>query len=136
MGDVCLDMLVEIRVTGVAFWCKGFPLVGERSFGDVINEGMATLVCMWWYKVSDDGWEGRSVMMRRDVGGRESRCVVGGNMVRRKGGYVLCCGEGIGGRVVFTFLFSRLVYVSFGALRHFLIFALLGGIYFYFPSKP
>ena len=30
----------------------------ERGFDDAINEGMATSVCLWWYRVSDNGGEG------------------------------------------------------------------------------
>ena len=49
------------------------------------------------------------VMMRRDMIGGDGGCMVG-----RKGSCVMGRGEGLGSRVIFTFLFSRMTHKSFG----------------------
>ena len=134
MGDIYLDMLVGVCVSSIVFQCKGFPLVGERGLCDANNEGMAAFVRMCWYGVSDNGWEGVGVMMRRDMGDGEGGCMVSGKggcvvngcMVGGKGG----CGEGVRGKVVLAFFLSWLTFRDLGVL---LLFALLVGICFY-PS--
>ena len=95
MGDIYLDMFIGVCVPGVAFQCKGFPLVGKRGLCDVVNERVAVFVHICWYEVSDNGWEGCGVMMWRDMGSGEGGCMVGG-----KGGCVVGRGEGVRGRVV------------------------------------
>jgi len=55
VGDIYLDVFVEVSVPNVAFQCKGFPLAGERDFYDAVNERVIEFVQMCWYGVSDNG---------------------------------------------------------------------------------
>jgi len=82
--------------------------------------------------MSDNGWDCGGMTVQRDMcmASWEGRC-----MVDREGTSMVGRAEGMGSRVVLTFLFSWLAHKSFELHLDLFLFALLGGIHLYFPSE-
>jgi len=123
MDDIHFELFIRICVPSVVFQCEGFPLARKRDGDYDINKRMATFGLVWWYEVLDDDGEGCSVIMGRVMGGgngsgsmdscgvcREGGCVLGSHPVGGYGGCLLSGGEGVQGRVIFTFLLIELVH--------------------------
>jgi len=115
MGDIYFNVLIRVCVSTIAFQHEGFPLARERGFSDAFNERITTFVWMCRYEMLNISSEGGDVVVWRDM------CMVGW-----EGRYMMGCGEGIGGRVILTFLFKWLTHRSFGLHLDLLLLALFG----------
>jgi len=86
VSDIDLHMLIMVCVSVVSFQGKSFPLLGERGFSDVINEGILMLVSVGSCRVGDSNL---------DDGGMLDGC------------------DGMVSQVVLAFFFSHLILGSF-----------------------